>query len=113
MSQRILMKTTQYGLSPRAGGWDKPGDDDTDAWLGDVGNKINLSTCAPTASARAALGIPPKAIVLLKITYPDARLVLYRETGDEAPEDDQRVDLFMPWAFDSKLPDFGYVEVVQ
>ena len=108
----LLMKTTQYGLSKSAGGWDPDGDNGTDAWQGNQGNILNLSSCAPTASARLKLGLAPKQIALLKITFPDSRLVLYRETGDSAPESDDRIDLFMPWAFDNHIPDFGTVEVV-
>lgn len=105
----IAMKTTQYGLSKRAGGWDSDGDSGTDAWEGNYGNMLNLSSCALTASAEAQLAtawfgegttrLTPG--MLLKITYPNAKIVLYRTFNDRAPESDARLDIFNPWAFDA------------
>ena len=119
MSTAILMKTTQYGLSKRAGGWDPDGDSGTDRWEGHHGTTLNISSCALTKSAEAqlamskgggAIELPPGT--LLKITYPDARLVLFRTFDDRAPEDDPRLDIFNPLAFDTRLPEQGTVEVV-
>jgi hypothetical protein len=120
MNTPIKIKTTQYGLSARAGGWDPDGDSGTDNWKGNHGNTLNICSCALTVSAEEQLALsrgggarqlPPGA--LLKITWPDSRLVLYRTFDDRAPEADPRIDLFMPWAFDHHLPDFGNVEVVE
>ena len=109
----INKKITQYGLSKRAGGWDPDGDSGTDNWQGDAGNTLNFSSCALTQAARTALAILPKEIVLVKITTSDPRVVLYRTTDDCAPEAEERLDLFMPWAFDSHLPDLADVEVIR
>jgi hypothetical protein len=78
----IQCKTTRYGLSPRAAGWDIPGDSGTDDWQGCFGNKLNTSSCALTVSMEAALAatlIP--AIPSLDFNgnpfpnYPDSRLL--------------------------------------
>jgi len=129
------MKTTRYGLSPRAGGWDVPGDSGTDNWMGCFGNKLNTSSCALTNSAEAALAqsllsasdsriardgnnqiIPGrlKPHTLLKVTFlaPFDKLVIYRTFDDRAPEVDERLDNFLPFKDDSTIPDHGYVSVV-
>ena len=124
------MKTTQYGLSARAGGWDPDGDSGTDQWQGNRGNTLNLSSCALTESAEEALSetltsLDPRRLfsqgqmirgrlapgTLLKITYPDARIVLFRTFDDRAPESDPRLDIFNPFAFNHGIPDMGNVEV--
>lgn len=121
------LKTTQYGLSVKAGGWDPDGDSGTDQWQGDVGNILNLSSCALTVSAEDELarsllipGTPAPAGrlhlpqgQLLKVTFPGApHIVLYRTFDDRAPEADGRLDIFNPYAFDHVIPDTGEVEVV-
>ncbi len=108
------------------------GDSSTDNWQGCFGNKLNLSSCALTASAEADLAnaLPPqhparmidehqnivpsrlREHALLKISYPDSRIVLYRTFDDRAPEADPRLDIFNPWAFNQAIPDIGNVEVV-
>jgi hypothetical protein len=49
---------------------------------------------------------------LLKITFDDPRVVLFRTFDDRAPEADARLDIFNPLAFDHRIPDQGNVEVV-
>lgn len=125
----VPLKTTQYGLSTRLGGWDRDGDSGTDNWMGCFGNKLNLSSCALTESAERTIAeaLPPdhparvtnamgKATLrphtLLKVTWAvDQRLVLYRTFDDRAPENDPRLDIFNPWAFNNHIPDFGSAEV--
>lgn len=125
--------TTRYGLSPHAGGWDKPGDSGTDNLMGCFGNKLTTASCALTVIMEAALAetlagmldnrlmfdsnnqiIPGrlKPFTLLKIVWPGTILVQYREFADRAPESDLRCDLFLPWRDDPSIPDFGEVSVV-
>lgn len=126
----IYMKTTRYGLSPRCGGWDIPGDSGTDNWMGCFGNKLNTSSCALTVSAEAAIaaqlpstdsrldrdanGQKLKPHTLLKVTFlaPADKMVIYRTFDDRAPESDERLDIFLPFKDDPSIPDHGYVSVV-
>lgn len=108
----VQLKTTQYGLSVKAGGWDPDGDSSTDQWQGDHGNTLNTSSCALTASARALLNLPAHSGKLIRITFPGSNVVLYRTHDDTAPESDPRLDIFNPWSFDAYIPDFGLAEVV-
>jgi len=123
----VQLKTTRYGLSPRAGGWDNPGDGGTDAWQGNHGNTLNTSSCALTDSAESLLAatlptddrrrISINRLVpgtLLRITYlaPADKMVRYVTFDDRAPEADARLDIFLPWADDPMIPDFGFVSVV-
>lgn len=128
MNTAVRMKTTRYGLSPRVSGWDSPGDSGTDAWQGNRGNTLNTSSCALTVSAEDLLArslldnpdanpgtnfkLTPGR--LLRITYlaPFEHLVFYKEFADRAPESDPRLDIFLPWADDRSIPDYGYVSVV-
>lgn len=127
----VKLKTTLYGLSPKVGGWDIPGDSSTDAWQGNHGNFLNTSSCALTESAEALLAaslptfdsrrlfsngqvVPDrlKPKILLKITWDDPKLVDYRTFDDRAPESDPRLDLFYPYVDPVGIPDFGYASVV-
>lgn len=125
----IHAKTTRYGLNL----WDKPGDSNTDAWLGCFGNRLNTSSCALTVSMEAALAVTLAGMkdnrlmydannqiipgrlrphLLLKIVWVGTDLIQYRTFDDRAPEADERCDLFYPWADDYRIPDFGEVSVV-
>lgn len=124
----VYMKTTRYGLSPRAGGWDIPGDSGTDNWIGCFGNKLNTASCALTVSAESALSatLPEgdsrlgdgsgklKPHTLLKVTFlaPMDKMVIYRTFDDRAPESDDRLDNFLPIHDDPTIPDRGLVSVV-
>jgi hypothetical protein len=137
--KKVACKTTRYGLSPRVGGWDKPGDDGTDAWRGlgipDAGyEKLTTASCALCAVTEKALadqlptldsrrlfdtteGNTPvpgrlKPGTLIKVTWDDGRFVQYRSFDDRAPENDSRCDLFYPWKDELMVPDNGYVELV-
>lgn len=105
----MRVKITQYGLSKASGGWDEYGDSGTDQWLGNRGNILNTSSCALTASAATALKAQHGC--LLKIIF-DQKHVYYRTYDDTAPEDDPRLDMFFPWAFDKTIPaDFAEVQL--
>jgi hypothetical protein len=132
MNPPVTAKTTRYGLSPRVGGWDVPGDSGTDAWMGCFGNKLNSASCALTVSLELALcetlpaGHPALAVdangqrmqghltphTLLMVIWPGTPLVVYRTFDDRAPESDPRLDNFLPWKDDPSIPDYGQVSVV-
>lgn len=134
----IRARTTRYGLSPRASGWDYPGDSGTDNWMGCFGNKLNTSSCALTTSLEAELaqslpslpGLPDRRLLrdgngqvipgrikpftLLRVAFlaPFDKMVFYREFADRAPESDPRLDIFLPFKDDPSIPDYGLVSVV-
>lgn len=132
MITSVQMKTTRYGLSQAAGGWDGIGDSGTDSWLGNHGNALNTASCALTVSAEAAIAetlsladyrrlldgngqvIPGrlKAGTILKIVWPGTHLVAFKTFDDRAPENDERLDIFLPWKDDSSIPDRGQVSVI-
>jgi len=72
-----------------------------------MGNLLNLSSCAITDSAKAALGAQHGDV--LQIAF-DQKNVFLRRIDDRAPESDERVDLFFPYAFNTSIPtDFANV----
>jgi hypothetical protein len=106
----MRIKTTRYGLSPRVGGWDDPGDYYTDQWLGDGkdGHTLTTASCALTKSAADLLGARPGDII--HIVWND-KYETFRRYDDTAPEDDPRVDVFYPYMDAKMQPDFGEVSV--
>ncbi len=87
---------TQYGLSKKAGGWDDPGDSETDQRLGGWGNLLMEGNCALTKSVINTLGIMRGEFV--RIEYPDG-YSFTAQFADIAPESDDRCDIFHPFAF--------------
>lgn len=127
----IRMKTTRYGLSPSARGWDKPGDSGTDQYRGfgipDAGfATLNRSACALTVSAEDALvrtldisdekrsGGPLRLPIstLLYVRYEDPKFNRVCVLLDRAPENDMRLDIFLPFHDDPTIPDHGLVSVL-
>ena len=106
-----MIKTTRYGLSPKAGGWDPYGDSETDQWLGDGkdGQTLTTASCALTTKAADILGAKPGDIIHIKW---DNKTEQYRRYDDTAPEDEARVDLFYPYYDNPTQPDFGYCSVI-
>jgi hypothetical protein len=90
-------KITQYGLSPKVGGWDQYGDPETDKFSGAHGTLKPQAAvdCALTDSLRDKLGIKPGQCV--RVQWPGQALVL--RFVDRAPESDDRVDVFRPYQF--------------
>jgi len=104
----MKIKTTRYGLSTKAGGWDPYGDSSTDQWLGDHGNTLTTASCALTRGAAQLLGARRGDII--RIVW-GPKLEAFRRYDDTAPEDEPRVDLFYPFQDNPLQPDFAEVSV--
>ncbi len=106
----MKIKTTRYGLSKKAGGWDPDGDPLTDQWQGDGkdGHTLTTASCALTKGAAEALGAREGDVI--RIVW-DEFNEAFRRYDDTAPELELRVDLFYPYADNPHQPDFGEVSV--
>ena len=99
---KVKVALTQYGPSPKIGGWDKYGDSDTDAGVGIQNRKLTRQSCALTDTVRDALGALPGDNIEIDL---GGGQIIYRVYDDRAPEANARVDLYQPIGFDSTIPD--------
>lgn len=103
----MKVRITQYGYPD-----DPNGDSLTRAQIGDHDNKLTTISCALTAAARKAFGTTKglDAYYLLDFGFVDGvRFIIICMDDDTCPQTDVRIDLYMPFGFNKRLPDFAEV----
>ncbi len=79
---------THYGPSPRVGGWDHPGDSQTDAGQGNHNNKLNSLSLAISGDIVASAGLKPGDQVYINGEY----IGNYDDSPDK--NENGRVDIY-------------------